>query len=131
MGQLRINDVNDDVTNNATADAVCDVMDDFTDDAICDVTEDSMEEEQAIETVQILSEDVPSLSEQQKSEALSKFKTCSKQADSGQWLKSYYIDVFEEQSIGEEEESGHVTKLLSEYQKREGCSIHDLVETSR
>lgn len=127
MEQLSINDVTGDVTNNATANAVCDVHDG----AISDVIEDSMEAEKAVENVQILSEDMPSLSEQQKSEALRKFKTCSKQADSGQWLKSYYINVFEEQSIGEEEESGHVTKLLSEYQKREGCSIHDLVETSR
>lgn len=107
-------------------------IDDVRDDVNDDVVNDHAHGESPSGTAPVLAEDIPELTDKEKSEVLSKLQACGHTPDtrSSEILKSYYISVFDE-SANEEADSDHVTKLLAEYQRREGCDLQELLDSSR
>ena len=118
MKQLCIDDVTDDVTD--------DVMDDVKDDIKCDNGKEKPDTNS-----HVFSEEMPSLSEQEKSNFLNTCQASSLHGNThDQVLESYFINVFEEPS-SQVSDNYHVAKLLKDYQKREGCNVKDLMEGFR
>lgn len=115
--QLCIDDVTDeDVTDD-------DVTDDITDHVTC-----GNGGEKPDSASHVLSEDMPSLSEQEKSNFLNTCQASSSRVNvDDKVLESYFINVFEEPS-SQADDNYHVAKLLKDYQKREGCNVKDLME---
>lgn len=82
-------------------------------------------------TSHIVAEDMPLISENDKTNLL-KSMQASNGARSGanKVLLSYFINVFAEPAI-QEEDTNHVARLLKDYQKREGCSVKDMLDEPR
>ncbi|WAQ95843.1 PDD2L-like protein [Mya arenaria] len=100
---------------------------------IDDIVENEDEQENKQTASHVIAEDNSlAISDDYKIEALKSLQQQSEDmasAENSVTLRSYYIDVFDEPEQTETHNK-HVAKLLKEYQKREGCTVSDILENS-
>lgn len=98
---------------------------------IDDSADDNITDEKLSESSHVISEDMLTLSEEEKSDIRQTFHVSdSVESNTEKVLSSYFINVFEEPDVLVED-NDRVFKLLKDYQNREGCNLKEMMKDVR